>query len=159
LILTVRVVLHVSLERPGQEVPVLGPFYDPKFGATKVSPHRMPLCTRCGCMASNSWWLQMFGQKRCCPLLLLTDSGSKAILFTSKRRRHCSFSDFGELHEQSPIEWGDTQESLSWRTPKCVAQNRHCNVRHIVSLADTCMICNTGTIVLALSQFVIERLP
>jgi hypothetical protein len=58
------------------------------------------------------WWLQMFGQKRCCPLLPPTDSGSKAILFTSKRTGHCSYSDFGELHEQSPIELGDTQESL-----------------------------------------------
>jgi hypothetical protein len=29
----------------------------------------------------------------------------------------------------------------------------------MVSLADTCTICNTGTIVLALSQFVFERLP
>ena len=30
------------LERLGQVVPVLGPFYGPKFGAKKVSPHRMP---------------------------------------------------------------------------------------------------------------------
>jgi hypothetical protein len=82
---------------------------------TEAAPP-MPSCTRCGCMASNSWWLQMFGQKRCCPLLPLTDNGSKAILFTSKQTGHCSYSDAGQLHEQSTIELGDTQESLFYRT-------------------------------------------
>jgi hypothetical protein len=91
-------------------------------------------------------------------LLPLTDSGSKAILFTSKRTGHCSYSDSGELHEQSTIELGDTQKSLFYRTPRSVAQNRHCNVRQIVSLADTCTMCNTVTIVLALSHFDIQRL-
>ena len=52
LIVTVRVALYVCLGRSGRAVPVLGPFYDPKFGAKKVSPHS----------GGATFWPQIGGQ-------------------------------------------------------------------------------------------------